>query len=197
MCRREFKFRWMRLKSKKEWTIAKKQPSEIPSRKRKQVVSIGTQTSAIKIAPDPWINGSFVLPVTVVVCSRKRLRADFERFLHPRPGWLSVSQRKPKLQCVVFKFQHALARRVCIAGSFNGWDRAATRMVCAGHGRWLRALFLSPGRYDYALVVDGQLVGDPAAKEIATAGNGGVNSVLVVSKDGDGTSHRKVAGLDA
>lgn len=88
--------------------------------------------------------------------------------------------RKANLRCVVVKFRHALARRVCIAGTFNGWNPTATLMATAGRGQWVRALFLSPGRYDYALVVDGQLVGDPAAARILMTGNGGVTSLRVV-----------------
>ena len=52
--------------------------------------------------------------------------------------------------------------------------------VSAGRGRWARALFLTPGRYGYALVVDGRVISNPATDGKATADSGGVDSVLVV-----------------
>jgi hypothetical protein len=87
---------------------------------------------------------------------------------------------KPKLRCVLFKLQWAFVHHVSLAGTFNGWDPTATPMCPAGHGRWARMLFLSPGRYDYALVVDGQVVRNPATNGSAEADEGGMTSVLVV-----------------
>ena len=87
---------------------------------------------------------------------------------------------KPQLRCVLFKLQQAFVHHVSLVGSFNGWNPTATPMCSAGRGRWARALFLSPGRYDYALVVDGQVVSNPATNGTATADSRGVNSVLIV-----------------
>lgn len=87
---------------------------------------------------------------------------------------------KLELRCVLFKLQRAFVHRVTLAGTFNGWNPTATPMCPAGRGRWARMLFLSPGRYDYALVVDGQVVNNPARNGTAKVAGGGVNSVLVV-----------------
>ncbi len=87
---------------------------------------------------------------------------------------------KPRLRCVLFKLQRAFVHHVSIVGTFNGWNPTATPMCPAGRGRWARALFLSPGRYDYALVVDGQIAKNPATVRMADADDGGVSSVLVV-----------------
>lgn len=87
---------------------------------------------------------------------------------------------KPKLRCVLFKLQRAFVHHVSLAGTFNGWNLTATPMCPAGRGRWARALFLTPGRYDYALVVDGRVISNPATDGTATADSGGVDSVLVV-----------------
>ncbi len=87
---------------------------------------------------------------------------------------------KPQLRCVLFKLQQAFVHHVSLVGSFNGWNPTATPMCPAGRGRWARALFLSPGRYHYALVVDGQAVSSPATNGMAEGGNRGMNFVLVV-----------------
>lgn len=86
----------------------------------------------------------------------------------------------PRSRCVLFKLQRAFVHHVSLVGTFNGWNPTATPMCPAGRGRWARALFLPPGRYDYGLVVDGQVVGNPATIGTTTADSGGVSSVLVV-----------------
>lgn len=48
-----------------------------------------------------------------------------------------------------------------------------------GGGRWLRDLFLPPGRYEYCFVVDGtRWVTDPRANESVPNPFGGSNSVV-------------------
>ena len=48
-------------------------------------------------------------------------------------------------------------------------------------GRWLRVLFLPPGRYEYVFVVDGRCVADPNAVESVPNVYGCMNSVLSVA----------------
>ena len=83
-------------------------------------------------------------------------------------------------QRVWFEFSNAAAREVTIAGSFNNWDVSNLRMVHVGRGRWLRVIFLQPGRYEYLFVVDGRCVVDPRATESAPNVFGCANSVLSV-----------------
>ena len=82
--------------------------------------------------------------------------------------------------CVCFDLTHPTAQSVSIAGSFNDWHPTATPMVALGDGRWRKELTLPPGRYEYRLVVDGQWVDDPAAKETVPNPFGGQNAVLEV-----------------
>jgi len=74
------------------------------------------------------------------------------------------------------------AASVTIAGDFNGWDPARTRMVRASHdGLWRVRLKLPPGVYQYSFVLDGtEWVGDPLAKTMLADGFGGKNSVIIV-----------------
>lgn len=82
--------------------------------------------------------------------------------------------------CVCVEFNHQCANEVCIAGSFNDWHPSVTPMIRVGEGKWAKELALSPGRYEYRFVVDGQWLDDPAAKETVPNPFGSFNAVLVV-----------------
>lgn len=84
------------------------------------------------------------------------------------------------LHCGCVEFIHPSANEVCIAGSFNDWHPKATPMILLGDGKWAKELALPPGRYEYRLVVDGQWVDNPAAKESVPNPFGGLNAVLAV-----------------
>jgi len=70
------------------------------------------------------------------------------------------------------------ANSVAVAGSFNSWQ--PEQASSTGNGGWVKELTVGPGRYEYMLVVDGQWMADPNAKEYAPNPFGGQNSVLVV-----------------
>jgi 1,4-alpha-glucan branching enzyme len=82
---------------------------------------------------------------------------------------------------VRLEFIHPTATAVCIAGTFNDWRPEATPMIALGNSRWLKELALPPGQYEYRLVVDGQWMSDPLARETAPNPFGGFNSVLSVA----------------
>ncbi len=79
-----------------------------------------------------------------------------------------------------FEFFHPAARRVCVAGSFNHWNPSATPLVPLGHGRWLRQLWLPPGRYEYLFVADGVWCFDPLAPDYVPNVYGTMNAVIEV-----------------
>ena len=77
------------------------------------------------------------------------------------------------------------ARTVNAVGDFNGWDPSRTALQQVSSGVWSVTLPLTPGRYEYMFVVDGQRwVGDPAAVEQADDGFGSRNAVLEVLPPG-------------
>jgi anti-sigma-K factor RskA len=79
------------------------------------------------------------------------------------------------------------ARTVNAVGDFNGWDPARTSLQQVSSGVWSVTLPLTPGRYEYMFVVDGQRwVGDPAAIEQSDDGFGSRNAVLEVLAPGAG-----------
>jgi 1,4-alpha-glucan branching enzyme len=87
----------------------------------------------------------------------------------PKPNQVSLELVKPG------------AKRVCVAGSFNGWIPEKSPLVPAGNDRWVGDLAVKPGRHEYLFVVDGQWLPDPNAKETVQNPFGGKNSVLLVS----------------
>lgn len=86
----------------------------------------------------------------------------------------------PVLIPVRFETTHPTAHAVSVAGSFNDWQPEAKTLHADGGGRWHKDTVLSPGTYEYCLVVDGRWMPDPAAKDSVPNPFGGRNSVLVV-----------------
>jgi len=86
-----------------------------------------------------------------------------------------------RLEPVRFEFTHPTASTVCVAGTFNDWQAEAKPMHPVGDGRWQKETVLPPGNYEYCLVVDGQWIADPLAKETVPNPFGGRNSLLKVA----------------
>ncbi|MEO8427179.1 MAG: glycogen-binding domain-containing protein [Verrucomicrobiota bacterium] len=84
-------------------------------------------------------------------------------------------------QPVHFEYINDVARKVCLAGSFNDWRPEGTELIPQGGGKWAKDLMLTPGSYEYRLVVDGQWLADPNARESVPNPFGGQNSVKIVS----------------
>lgn len=81
---------------------------------------------------------------------------------------------------VHFELINPAAGRVCLAGTFNGWQPDADEMARVGDGKWVKDLELPPGTYEYRLVVDGEWVQDPNADHSVVNPFGEKNSVLTV-----------------
>jgi 1,4-alpha-glucan branching enzyme len=88
-------------------------------------------------------------------------------------------KEKPKEKTVEFRLNMPQARTVAVVGSFNNWDTKRTPMQKEG-ANWKASFPLSPGRYEYRFVADGQWLSDPNAKESVGNDFGSTNSVLVV-----------------
>lgn len=88
--------------------------------------------------------------------------------------------REPSLPTMRIEFHDDQAQTIFIAGTFNEWSATSTPMLALGEGRWVKALSLPPGRYEYCLVVDGDWRRDPGAAEQVLNPYGTYNSVLAV-----------------
>jgi len=93
-----------------------------------------------------------------------------------------VQPELPKTSRVSLELVQPGAKKVFVAGSFNGWKPENAPLVSVGNGHWVGNLTVDPGRYEYLFVVDGQWLPDPNAKETVLNPYGGRNSVLTVSE---------------
>ncbi len=87
----------------------------------------------------------------------------------------------PPLVPVRFEFTHPTATTVCVAGTFNNWQPESKALHSSSVGHWCKETALAPGTYEYCLVVDGQWMPDPLAKESVPNPFGGRNSILKVA----------------
>jgi hypothetical protein len=81
---------------------------------------------------------------------------------------------------VVFAIDAPSARRVQLAGDFNGWTVDGNEMT-PHDSVWTKVVKLDPGRYQYRYVVDGIWRDDPLNTEVERAPYGGHNSVFIVT----------------
>jgi 1,4-alpha-glucan branching enzyme len=69
------------------------------------------------------------------------------------------------VQLVRFVFVEPRAASVELVGDFNDWARGTTRLQRSGApGVWVASVPLSPGRHEYAFIINGsRWVADPLA----------------------------------
>ena len=84
------------------------------------------------------------------------------------PGSIRTAQslaRPDTVQLVRFVFVDSGAARVEMVGDFNEWTRGATQLKRSGApGVWAVSVPLSPGRHEYAFIINGsRWVADPLA----------------------------------
>ena len=78
----------------------------------------------------------------------------------------------------VFKLDHYPdAKKVNVAGSFNGWNGDNFSMV-KKDGKWTFPIYLKPGKYSYKFLVDGKWILDPGNELWENNEYGTGNSVL-------------------
>ena len=70
-------------------------------------------------------------------------------------------------------------KQVYLAGSFNGWDPQALRMV-GNNGTFSKRVGLAAGQHQYKFVVDGVWINDPTAVAQVPNDMGTTNSVVTV-----------------
>ena len=121
-----------------------------------------------------------LVPVAVVVCVALAVTIHF---LPKRK--FPVNQAANKEVLVTFTFAHPQARSVSLIGSFNQWKPRELEMRSRGEEKvWVVELRLVPGRYEYAFIVDGEVVQtDPASPFSERDGFGNQNSIIFVTDD--------------
>ncbi|MHC1702861.1 MAG: glycogen-binding domain-containing protein [Tenuifilaceae bacterium] len=87
--------------------------------------------------------------------------------------------------CYNYQFKligYLKARRVMLAGSFNGWNPDELAMVKTSYG-WNIPLFLREGTHAYKFIVDGNWITDPANKVTRNDGRGNINSFIGIGEE--------------
>ena len=92
--------------------------------------------------------------------------------------------RTPPLVNVRLRFALPGAGAVSIGGTFNDWNPATTPLTRDGNGEWTAELRLTPGRYEYRLIVDGEWRDAPGLNEVVENPFGSRNTVLQIGAAG-------------
>ncbi len=89
----------------------------------------------------------------------------------------SKTIKKQSHKRATFKFMAPEAESVLLAGDFNAWDPNAHPLKKVSNGMWRINVSLSPGRYEYRFLVDGQWLNDPECETFVPNPFGSDNSV--------------------
>lgn len=94
--------------------------------------------------------------------------------------------RRDTVYMVRFVLADAGAHTVSLVGDFNEWEKRANPLAPSKPGVWSTQVALTPGRHEYAFVVDGKRwVADPSAENVADEFDT-PSSVVTVGRDGMG-----------
>jgi len=63
-------------------------------------------------------------------------------------------------------------------GDFNNWNPKKHSMKSDGKGTWNKTLVLSPGKYEYKFLIDGEWREDPQNDQTCTNSFGTKNSIF-------------------
>lgn len=90
------------------------------------------------------------------------------------------ADRRTGKKRVTFSVHAPHALEVAVAGTFNDWDPSSRALKREADGNWKLTFYLSPGRYEYRLVVDGIWTDDPCCTTRCWNQYGGENCILEV-----------------
>ena len=88
--------------------------------------------------------------------------------------------RKENYKRITFKLHAPDAQCVSLAGDFNSWDPEMHPLKKSSAGIWKKMVSLSPGRYEYRFIVDGEWQNDPDCTTCTPNPFGGNNNVLIL-----------------
>lgn len=94
---------------------------------------------------------------------------------------LTAAARQSPRRQVTLVAPIAGAGEVVATGDFTGWSTKGVHLKRRRDGAWSATLELTPGEYQYRLLVDGRWENNPAAERHAANPFGSDNDVLVVS----------------
>lgn len=135
------------------------------------------------VVPDSVMNPNKALHAATVAALDTILKSTTdEGYKQYLTGVITEAKKNaPVYLPVTFELQgYAGAKKVSVAGSFNGWQAGSLKMEHKA-GRWIATTEAEPGKLAYKFIVDGQWITDPGNE--ATEGNGdNINSVKIVNQ---------------
>jgi len=95
---------------------------------------------------------------------------------------MAKKKQKKKTQKgrITFKLQAPGAKEAILVGDFNSWDVKKHKMKRDNKGRWSKIVTLTPGRYEYKFLVDGEWQNDPENEQVVPNSFGTLNNRLTV-----------------
>jgi len=91
------------------------------------------------------------------------------------------SKQKIKRRRVKFSLKSDGAREVILMGDFNNWNPKRHPMQSDGDEAWNKTVMLSPGKYEYKFLIDGEWREDPKNDQTCPNSFGTYNSVLHIT----------------
>lgn len=88
-----------------------------------------------------------------------------------------IESIKRAMKKVKFELAAPEAKKVMLVGDFNSWNETGIALKKSKKGLWKADLNLSPGRYEYKFIVDGEWWTDPSNSYTVTNAYGNQNSV--------------------
>jgi hypothetical protein len=135
------------------------------------------QRLVVRLSPAALGVFGLAIVVLAVFAIREVGRAQLARTQPPAATVVEAAPRDAVL--VRFVLVTRDARKVALAGDFNGWNTEHTFLENAdGKGTFAANVWLPRGAHEYMFVVDGEWVADPAAGARVPDGFGRANSVL-------------------
>ena len=88
--------------------------------------------------------------------------------------------KRQKKKRITFKLNAPEAQSVSLVGDFNSWNPDSHPLKKNSNGSWKTSVSLSPGRYEYRFLVDGQWHNDPECAVHTTNPFGSENCVITL-----------------
>ena len=95
----------------------------------------------------------------------------------------NAKDKRPKKQNkkrITFKLNAPEAQSVSLVGDFNSWNPDAHPLKKNSNGSWKTSVSLSPGRYEYRFLVDGQWQNDPNCASCVPNTFGSENCIITL-----------------
>ncbi len=150
---------------------------EDPGNDQKKSDPFGGANSLVTVNADGSLSGGTAAPVAVAPAAAAPAAAV-------STDNITVGAPKAVDGGIAFTFEDGGAKRVTLAGTFNGWNADDTPLTSDGKGMWMVVKQMDAGQYEYKFVVDGNWLADPLNPDTISDPYGGVNSAVNVDDSG-------------